>query len=249
MIKAEDLIASMKKLNRVMKADNEAGNQWRYYNTKRSESTFKATRAAKKFFTNCMGGVTFACKDAGISGSALDWYGDKGKIHWLSSRAKTEAKKVFDFIPLKKTVKKGVRKGMIIPGDILTYTTMTHTNAYFGDSQSFDTGHAYCTGNGEGAPFKKWIGTLAHSNKQVAYIVRLKGMNIYRVQVGAFAVKANADKRCAEVKEKSGFVCFEEQVDSMIKVFCGSFQNPRNAIDRVDDLERVGVTEAFIVVK
>jgi len=248
MICADDLIASMKKLNRVMKADNQAGNQWRYYNTKRSESTFKATRAAKKFFTNCMGGVTFACKDAGIPGSALQWYGDKAKIHWLSDRAKADCKKYFDIITLKKTVKKGVKKGMIIPGDILTYVTMTHTNMYYGDSLSFDTGHAFCSGSGEGAPFKKWIGTLAHSNKQVQYILRLKGNNFYRVQVGAFSSVDNANKRAALIKQRTGFDCFKEQTD-MIRVYCGSFENPRNAIDRVDDLEKAGVTEAFIITR
>lgn len=248
MICADDLIAAMKRLNRVVKADNAEGHQWRYYNGKRSESTFKKTRAAGKYITNCMGGVSFACKEAGVPGSALQWYGDKAKIHWLSDRAKADCKKYFDIITLKKTVKKGVKKGMIIPGDILTYVTMTHTNMYYGDSLSFDTGHAFCSGSGEGAPFKKWIGTLAHSNKQVQYILRLKGNNFYRVQVGAFSSADNANKRAALIKQKTGFDCFKEQTD-MIRVYCGSFENPRNAIDRVDDLEKAGVTEAFIITR
>lgn len=247
-VKVDDLIAAMKRLNRVMKADNEAGHQWKYYNNKRSESTFKSTRAAGKYYTNCMGGVSFACKEAGIPASALQWYGSMGKIVWLSDKAKADCKKYFDIITLKKSVKKGVKKGMIQPGDILTYTTMAHTNAYYGDSLSFDTGHAYCTGSGEGAPFKKWIGTLSHSAKQVAYILRLKGNNFYRVQVGAFSSVDNANKRAALIKQKTGFDCFKEQTD-MIRVYCGSFENPRNAIDRVDDLEKAGVTEAFIITR
>lgn len=247
-VKIDDLLAAMKRLNRIVKADNAEGHQWRYYNGKRSEPTFKKTRAAGKYITNCMGGVSFACKEAGIPAAALQWYGDKAKIHWLSDRAKADCKKYFDIITLKKTVKKGVKKGMIIPGDILTYVTMTHTNMYYGDSLSFDTGHAFCSGSGEGAPFKKWIGTLAHSNKQVQYILRLKGNNFYRVQVGAFSSVDNANKRAALIKQKTGFDCFKEQTD-MIRVYCGSFENPRNAIDRVDDLEKAGVTEAFIITR
>ena len=247
-VKIDDLLAAMKRLNRIVKADNADGHQWRYYNGKRSEPTFKKTRAAGKYITNCMGGVSFACKEAGIPASALQWYGGMGKIVWLSDKAKADCKKYFDIITLKKTVRTGVKKGMIQPGDILTYTNMTHTNAYYGDSLSYDTGHAYCVGNGEGAPYKKWIGSLAHSNKKVAYILRLKGSYIYRVQVGAFNAKANADKRVAEVAQKSGFGCFIEQMD-MMRVYCGSFENPRNAIDRVDDLEKAGISGAFIIMK
>ena len=244
----EKLIAKMKYMNRTVKADNAAGHQWRYYNGKRSEPTFAKTRAAGKYYTNCMGAVSFACKAAGVPASALQWYGGKDKIVWLNDHAKADAKKIFDIIPLHKTVKKAVKKGMIQPGDILTYESMSHTNAYYGDSLSFDGGHAYCAGSGEGAPYKKWIGTLAHSGRVVSYIFRLKGNYTYRVQVGAYTQKANADKRVAEVAQKSGFGCFVEQTD-MLRVYCGSFQNFRNAIDRVDDLEREGVTQAFIVMK
>ena len=246
MVTIQGLLAQMKRMNRVVKQDNAAGHQWRYYNGKRSEPTFARTRAAGKYYTNCMGGISFACKAAGIPAAALQWYGGKNKIVWLNDHAKADAKKVFDIIPLHKAVKKSVRKGLIQPGDILTYESMSHTNAYYGDSLSFDTGHAYCTGSGEGAPYKKWIGTLAHSGRVVSYIFRIKGNYTYRVQVGAYSAKVNADKRMAEVAQKSGFSCFEEQTDT-IRVYCGSFQNFRNAIDRVDDLEKMGVTQAFIV--
>ena len=248
MVTIQGLLAQMKRMNKVVKQDNAAGHQWRYYNGKRSEPTFARTRAAGKFYTNCMGGVSFACKAAGIPASALQWYGGKNKIVWLSDHAKADAKKVFDIIPLHKTVKKAVKKGMIQPGDILTYESMSHTNAYYGDSLSFDTGHAYCTGSGEGAPYKKWIGTLAHSGRVVSYIFRIKGNYTYRVQVGAYSAKVNADKRMAEVAQKSGFGCFMEQTD-MIRVYCGSFEQAQNAIERIHDLEVSKIKDAFIVVK
>ena len=46
MVTIQGLLAQMKRMNRVVKQDNAAGHQWRYYNGKRSEPTFARTRAA-----------------------------------------------------------------------------------------------------------------------------------------------------------------------------------------------------------
>lgn len=248
MITAADLIASAKKLNRIMRADNKAGNQWRYYNTKRSASTFKATRAAKKFFTNCMGGVAFVCKDAGIDAGALDFYGGKNKIVWLGEGAKARTKKVFDILTVNRTVREAVKKGIIQPGDILTYKNFSHTNIYIGNNKSFDAGHAYCDGNGEGAPYLKWVGPLSHPSTVCKYVLRLKSAKTYRVQVGAYDELGNAERRETEVTMMSGFACFKEQTD-MIRVYCGSFEQAQNAIERIHDLEVSKIKDAFIVVK
>ena len=233
---AADLVAAMKHLNTVMKQDNKNGHQWRYYNSKRSENTFEKTRKAGKYYTNCMGGVTFAAKYAGVDGSALNWYGDKGRIHWLSDSAEKDAKKYFDVVPVKdKTVKQCMADGTLKPGDIVTYMSITHTNAYYAENKSFDAGHAYCDGSGEGAPYKKWIGTTPYKNYKVAYIFRLKSKNIvYRVQIGSYSRKTNADKCVANCKAKTGFAAFPELMgDGQYHVFCGSFEDVNNANDRV----------------
>lgn len=248
MITAADLIASAKRLNRVMRADNKAGHQWRYYNKKRSASTFKATRAAKKFFTNCMGGVSFVCKDAGINGEALDFYGGKGKIVYLCDGAREKTRKMFDILLVNRGVRAAVKKGIIQPGDILTYKSIVHTNMYIGNNKSFDSGHAYCDGSGEGAAFLKWIGALAHPDAACKYALRLKYPAVYRVQVGAYSERENAERRITEVSRLSGFACFMEQTD-MIRVYCGSFEKAQNAIDRIGDLEKSFIKDAFIVVK
>lgn len=251
MILREQLVASMKKLNRIMKADNAEGHQWRYYNSKRSEPTFQATRAAGKYYTNCMGGVSFACKDAGIPASALQWYGGQNKIVWLGDRdkSKANAKKVFDIFRIRdRTVRTCIRKGILQPGDIITYKNMTHTNALYSTEKSFDSGHAYCTGSGEGAKYNKWIGSVAHGGSKVAYIFRLKGDYTYRVQVGAYTSISNAQRRMAEVAQASGLGCFMEQTDC-IRVYCGSFSIFTNAVDRLDDLQNHGITDAHITAK
>lgn len=243
-----DLLASAKKLNRIMKADNKAGHQWRYYNGKRSENTFQKTRAAGKYYTNCMGGVVFVCKDAGIPGTALDWYGNKGKINWSNANAKKNAEKYFDILNVKWTLKQAIKYGLVQPGDILTYSAMTHTNMYLGDNKSFDSGHAYCTGSGEGAPFTKWIGALVYSGKKIAYVFRQKSNCVYRVQVGAYNKLENAQERLLDVTAESGFTCFIEQTD-MFRVYCGAFERPQNAIDRIKDLVTADITECFITIK
>ena len=244
MIRPDDIIQSAKKINRVMLDDNKNGKNWHYDNVHRSGPTFKATRQEGKYFTNCMGGVTFVFKDAGISGYALDFYGGKSKIVWLNGGAKDRTKKVFDILRVNRTVRSAVKKGIIQPGDIITYVSMIHTNIYYGNDKSFDSGHAYCTGE----HFNKWIGSLAHANKKCKYVLRLKHPATYRVQVGAYEQMDNAEKRIAEIVQKSGFNCFREQTD-LIRVYCGSFEQAQNAIDRINELEADGFKDAFIVVK
>jgi hypothetical protein len=74
----------------------------------------------------------------------------------------------------KKTVQECIKAGFIRAGDIITYSDMTHTNAYIGSNRSFDAGHAYCKEGGEGAKFIKWIGALAHADARVAYVIRIR---------------------------------------------------------------------------
>lgn len=233
---AADFIAAMKHLNTVMKQDNKNGHQWRYYNGKRSENTFEKTRKAGKYYTNCMGGVAFAAKYAGVPGNALDWYGYKGSIHWNNSDAEKNCKKYFDIIPVKtKTVQQCMKDGTLRPGDIVTYMTLGHTNAYYAENKSFDAGHAFCDGSGEGVAFKKWIGTTPYKGYKVAYILRLKSKGVvYRVQINAYTRKINADKCVAECFKKTGFPAFYElMADGQYHVFCGSFESKANANDRV----------------
>ena len=247
MITWKKLLASARALAATVLADIKAYHYWFYYNTKRSESTFEATRKAGKRWTNCMGGVGFACKAIGIPPSALDWYGGAGKIVWLNDKAKANAEKYFDFFKIKtRTVKECQKKGILQPADITTYMNIVHTNMYLGDGEWYDTGHAYCQGSGEGAKFLKWIGGLVYGGRKVYTIIRLKGECQYRIQVGAFEQESGANNRKSKVKSKTGFDCFVEKTD-MYRVYCGSFSGFMNAVQRLDDLEAKGVTKAFIV--
>ncbi len=71
---------------------------------------------------------------------------------------------------------------------------------------------------------------------------------IYRVQVGAYQKKGNADNRVASVKARTGYDCFIERgADGLYRVFCGSFSVKANAEKRISDLAAAGVPGAFIV--
>ena len=76
-------------MNKTAKADIAAGHQWKYCNvTKKKASNFEQARKQGKYLVNCVDGVQWACKIAGIPGSALSWFGAKGgKIAWCSTNA------------------------------------------------------------------------------------------------------------------------------------------------------------------
>lgn len=244
----DEFLAALKSQNTLMKNDNKAGHQWRYTNKRKREKTFQAARKKDNRYTNCVDGVQWALKTVGVPSSALQWYGSRG-IVWCTPDAEREARKYFDIIKVKtKTVKQCVDSGILQPGDVLTYTTLSHTNAYYSDGRSFDSGHAYCEEQGEDAKFIKWIGSTPYKGYKVAYILRLKEKVVYRVQVGAYTVKENAEKRCAEVKAASGYDCFIENTD-MYRAYCGSFENKKNAEKRAEELREDGIENAFVTAK
>lgn len=175
-VKKDTFLRDLKAMNTIVKKDRADGDPWRYYNGKRSEGTFQKTRRAGKRITNCFGGVAFGLLYSNlVPAEALRWYGTKGGIHFLDEKAEKEFKKYFDVVDAKgKTVAKAIKDGTLSPLDICTYAGMSHTNVYLGDGKSFDAGHAYCEGSGEGAVYKKWIGTTPYQNYKLAKIVRLK---------------------------------------------------------------------------
>lgn len=176
---ADKYVATLKKMNTTMKKDIEAGHPWSYTNKKEKGKTFQQSRSKKYYRTNCVTGAQWGMLDSGVINSktrdGMQWYASKGKIVWLNSKAEKNAKKYFDIIPVKtKTVQTCITDGTLKKGDVVTYMSLAHTNVYLGDNKSFDTGHAFCSGSGEGAKYKKWIGTTPYRNYKVAFILRPK---------------------------------------------------------------------------
>lgn len=249
----EKLIGKCMQFDQYVQWDNAAGDWWAYWNTKRSKSTFWKTRIAKLFITNCMGAVSFAMQDIGIPATALRWYGTKGGVHFLDDKARKEAEKYFDFIEVKKkTVDQCIADGTIIPGDTITYMTMSHTNIYLGVGLSYDGGHAFCRGSGEGARYEKWIGPTPYGSAKVATVVRIKDGNrrlktVYRVQINAFDSERKAIACKARCKKKTGLEAFHEKMeDGKWHVFCGSFDSEDGAEERKVFVREHGYPKAFI---
>lgn len=217
-------------MNTTLKADIKAGHQWKYCNEKSHKGkNFEDARKKGKYLINCVDGVQWACIIAGVPSSALSWFGSGG-IVWLNSNAKANAQKYFQIIKVgNKTVKQCYDQGMLCEGDIITYVNMSHTNAYYKDGKSFDSGHAFCTHNGEHAPFKKLIGSLRYSTSKVAYILRIKDRKHYRVQAGAYN-----DEKMALEKQKLLLNKFKinstiKKEDGMFKVQLGYYDGRENA--------------------
>jgi hypothetical protein len=243
----ERFITALKQENKLMKEDIQNGKAWKYCNnTRLKANSFENARKKDKRRINCVDGVQWALKTAGVPGSALAWYGARGGlIQWCGIHAEANCRKYFDLIKVgNKTVLQLYNAGVLCEGDILTYVTMNHTNAYIGSGKSFDSGHEYADGSGEGAVFRKWIGDLAHKDRLVGYILRLKDRTHYRVQAGAYADVKRANAQVGKL-ETAGFKGLIREEDGMYKVQAGIFNGRENAEALVANLEKRKIN-AFI---
>lgn len=234
-------------MNATVKADIEAGHQWKYCNiTKHKAKSFTDARRQGKYFINCVDGVQWACKLAGIPSSALAWYGSGGLV-WCGLTAKARAKKYFKIINIgNKTVKQCLDQGLLCEGDIIVYANMSHTNAYYKDSKSFDSGHAFCTGSGEHAPFKKFIGSLRYPTQKVSCILRIKDRKHYRAQAGAYSDLNKAKARKKELLEKWNIKSELKSEDGMYKVQVGYFDGKENCDKAVANFKKKTKDNGFI---
>ena len=224
-------LLALKYMNSTVKADNKAGHQWKYCNvTKKKARNFEAARKAGKYLINCVDGPQWAIKIAGgVPSNALAWYCQNGRIVWCSENAASEAKKYFKIIRVgNKTVRQLQSSGTLLPGDILGYVSMSHTNCWYGKNKTFDSGHAFAFGSGEGARIKKLIGSLKYGNMKVSYIIRLKDRTQYRVQCGAFTNGAVLEQVNRSL-HKSGFDTILLNEDGMTKIQAGLFDSKVNA--------------------
>ena len=227
MHKNEKFLQSLKYMNTEMKQDTKTGKVWRYTNKKKSYNTFEDARKNNRL-TNCVSGVQMGMRMAGLPDASCHWYGAKGKIVYTTAKGKETVSKYFEIIKVSDTVNTLYKAGKLCDGDILIYENMNHTNCYYGGNKSFDSGHAYCKGNGELAEFKKWIGALAHKTAKVAYILRMKDRAHYRVQCGAFTDIGKYEEQVSKV-EKAGFKTSKVVEDGMVKIQVGYFSGKTNA--------------------
>lgn len=178
--KWQELCGYLVRMDLIVRDDIKAGKKWTYRNknTSKNAKTFDAARKDNNRHINCVSGVQWGLIGSGAvpaDRKAIQWYGGADRIVWVGKDAEKNCKKHFHVIRVgNKTVKQAIKDGTVVPGDILTYVRLSHTNAYLGNGLSFDTGHAFCSGSGEGAEFKHWIGATPYQGYKIAYILRLK---------------------------------------------------------------------------
>ena len=241
---SEKVVDAANEMNNQMLADIKAKKVWTYCNNKAQGTTFEDSRTKGYYRTNCNLGCAWVYKKAGILPIDIgNFYGKMGKLQ-CNDATKKKLLKVFDIVDFKgtKTAAQLVTSGDLKLGDIVFYTNMVHTNIYLGGTNFFDSGHAFCSGSGEGAKFKKWIGVNPFASHLVGQVLRLKeNTQTYRVRVGIFSVLDNAIKKKTAVKNKTGFDCFYEKIKTEYYVYCGSFKSRSHANDRIALLTKVGI--------
>ena len=239
------LLDEFTSMDKLMREDIKAKKYWTYNNknTAKQSKTFAEARKNNNRKVNCVSAVYWGLIGSGVVNSNRDgiqWYGSKGVV-FLSEKDKKNALKYFTLVTsLKgKTVKAALNDGSLKPLDIVTYKTLSHTNVYLGDGKWFDSGHANCLSQGEGAKFSKWICDKApYANYQIAEILRLKEpaktstttakKTEYRVQSGAYKTKGNAVKR-SNVLTGKGIVNKVELINGNYVVQLGRYSSKASA--------------------
>ncbi|KUF25510.1 N-acetylmuramoyl-L-alanine amidase [Bacillus sp. G1(2015b)] len=94
------------------------------------------------------------------------------------------------------------------------------------------------------ATFLQGIAHAHATGLEEAFQLKKKASNLYKVQAGAFKVKANADELAATLKSK-GFDAFVVLVGGMFRVQAGAFRTKQNADDLVARLKQAG-HDAFV---
>ena len=69
---------------------------------------------------------------------------------------------------------------------------------------------------------------------------------LYRVQIGAFSEKSNADTQLFNVKAKGFKDAFVTKVDTWYKVQVGAFENKTNAEKQLEKVKQAGFKDCFI---
>ncbi|WP_144483344.1 N-acetylmuramoyl-L-alanine amidase [Bacillus pumilus] len=94
------------------------------------------------------------------------------------------------------------------------------------------------------ATFLQGIARAHATGLEKAFQLKKKASKLYKVQAGAFKVKANADELAATLKSK-GFDAFVVLEGGMFRVQAGAFRTKQNADDLVARLKQAG-HDAFV---
>lgn len=235
-------------LDAEMKKDIKAGKKWTYTNKKSMGHTFEACRSNGYYRVNCNMGVIWCCIKAGIFSQwpGNFYFNKSGALTGGSTAKKNALEKFTDLGDQNKKASDLIKNGTLKCGDIVGWHGMNHTNMYLGDGMWFDSGHANCKGSGEDAVFKCFVSSTKYGNSIVGHILRPKTPQndkkvFYRVQVGVYKKRENAELKKQQVRDQLDLGCFISEENGEYKVFCGSFSIKENAEERRKVLVKAGI--------
>lgn len=131
-------------MNKIHEGMKKYGNNF-FYSFTKSEKTFdkaiKKAKEGKKTGTTCVVPTRWGLEMFGIDPSGF--YGKQGKFSKYSTTMKKYLNKITDGTVINLTIKQAKDKGLLQPGDIITFKGKTHTVSYTGDGYNvFDGGSA-----------------------------------------------------------------------------------------------------------
>lgn len=176
----ETILSKMAGYQKQFDKDKKDGKKWTYKTSGHSKRFTDAVKDNNRVL-NCSLLVQWALRDLGLLDNSRFW----GKVHGTLTFRETSKEQIlkhFDLIDVagKKTVNQLIKSGNLKPGDIVSYWDVLHMNIYAGNNKWYDGGHANCSGQGEGAVFKTWFGTVPYGSSKVGCILRRKNQTIRR---------------------------------------------------------------------
>lgn len=208
-----------------------------YYSNSGCAGTYKSAISGAKYKSNCATLANWIFRSLKITKTGEYFYGKAGSL--ISWRGDTESavKQKCDVFKVGVTVKRALDLGMLQPGDVCCYAKQ-HTNVYAGGNKWYESGTVYADGSGaEGTPLHKFYGNTVLYDWVISYVLRyddpaykVKGRE-FRIQCGAFTVKANAKALRDRLKKANIPVTIVTQGGEYI-VQTGRFSILSNAIKR-----------------
>ena len=232
----------MKDIWKKVKAQIKAKIVWIYSNSGTS-GTFAAAERDKNYKANCATIANWCFRILGIFKAGMYVYGKLGGTLACSDETLAALKKHCTLVHVngKKTVDMCIKDGWLLPGDVVTYVDIQHTNIYAGKGWWYDAGHAYCRESGEGARFITWRGKTVYGDQRIAYIISYpKREKVYRVRVGIYKRAANAASTGNKILKELKLETFAESFTNGTHLFCGSFDTKAAANERKKLLEGHG---------
>ncbi len=168
----ELILANCYEIEEILEVDMAAGKYYQYANSG-YEATITKARSSNNRLTNCVIAVNWAMKNEGFWTSGLLNIKYDGTIGYtMGSAVQTCVDKNFEIIPCTESIGTLIKKGSILPGDIILF--QNHMQIIIDDTRAFDGGRNNTEEKAVMSKFVHFIGKNNFSSTRVGFIFRAK---------------------------------------------------------------------------